>query len=120
VWQSRFAAGKVPDDGRSRFTGFSSAFRRYPNIRFHHIPTHWDEERVRSEIDDALRKQRYHVDAFIGFSDLLALIGRQALLEFGLGDANTPVFGINGDPPALAAIIEASCAQPLNVSDASR
>ena len=108
--------GKVPDDGRSRFTGFSSAFRRYPNIRFHHIPTHWDEERVRSEIDDALRKQRYHVDAFIGFSDLLALIGRQALLEFGLGDANTPVFGINGDPPALAAIIEGQMCATIETS----
>ena len=106
----------LPDDGRSRIAGFKSSFASYPNIRFQHIPTHWEEDRARSEIREAIAHWEGPITALVGLSDMLALTGREMLIEVGLGDTCQYVVGINGDPSALAAIIEGRMCATIETS----
>ncbi len=96
----------LPDDGRSRLRGVQNAFRHYPNVTYHHLPSLWLEEIARPQIEAALADWQWPIDAILGFSDSLALLTQQIALERGLCNPATPIVGINGDPQALAAIIE--------------
>ena len=106
----------LPDDGRSRIDGFQSSFACYPNIRFRHIPTHWEEDRARAEIREAIAHWEHPISALVGLSDMLALIGQEMLIEVGLDDSRQQVVGINGDPSALAAIIEGRMCATIETS----
>jgi signal transduction histidine kinase/DNA-binding LacI/PurR family transcriptional regulator len=97
---------ELPDDGRSRFRGVQKAFQGYPDICFHHLSTSWKDDDAYPQIYAALQKWPHPIDAIYGLSDSLALIGHQIGLELGCCTENAVVVGINGDPQALAAIIE--------------
>lgn len=94
-----------PDDGRSRLSGVENILSQYPGLKSHHLATHWDPPRATAEIQQALKSWRFPIDAIIGLSDTLALIGCEIALELGLCSRSVPVVGINGDPSALTAII---------------
>lgn len=96
------------DDGSSRLLGFGDALRQYPLLSFEHIPTAWDYERARRQVEDAIRHLSKPVDAIFGLSDTIALAARDAGRAAGVVDRRTLIGGINGDPLALAAIAEGS------------
>ena len=98
-----------PDDGRSRIAGIRTAFQQYPEMHFHHVQTDWLND-AQVSIRSQLANWTCPVDAIFGLSDSLALLGRKIAVEMGFCDNSVPVVGINGDPLALAAIIEGQMA----------
>lgn len=106
---------ELPDDGRSRIAGIRKVFQNYPNLTCHHFMTDWGPTAY-TEILEQLAEFPHPIDAIFGLSDSLALLGQQAALEMGRCAKNVPVVGINGDPPALAAIIEGHMAATVETS----
>ena len=94
-----------------RVSGFLQTVSVCPGIRCIHVPTMWRYE----EAYDAIMEDSAHwrrqiggepLAGIFGISDSLALAGRDAFRLLGLADDSTQVVGINGDPLAVAAIIE--------------
>lgn len=110
---------ELPDDGRSRLLGVQNAFNSYPELRFCHIPTDWDNERAETQICAGLAEWPHAIDAIYGFSDSLALLGQHVVLEQGRCTSHTPIVGINGDPHSLAAIIEGRMTATVETSAVS-
>ncbi len=96
----------LPDDGRTRVVGIQEAFRDYPRLRLTHIPTKWDHDTAYPQIVAGLLQAERPIDAVYGLSDSLALLGREIALQLGCCRADVPLVGINGEPLALAAIIQ--------------
>jgi signal transduction histidine kinase/AraC-like DNA-binding protein/ABC-type sugar transport system substrate-binding protein len=97
---------ELPDDGRSRIIGIQNAFQQYPDIHFHHLLTDWGRDTAEAQLRAWLPTWKQSIDAIYGLSDSLALLGREITLELGKCNSDIPVVGINGDPLALAAILE--------------
>lgn len=94
-----------------RVQGFLQPLAAYPHVRCIHIPTLWRYSEAYAAIMDEADHWREHLGAeplagVFGLSDSLALAGRDAFRQLGLVDDTTQVVGINGDPLAVAAIIE--------------
>jgi len=94
------------EDGRSRVAGALDALAAFPEITWHRQTTLWTSAAVRECLRAAAWPPGERFDAIFGLSDTIALAGREAALDMGLIDERALVVGINGDPLALAEIIE--------------
>lgn len=94
------------DVGLSRLRACWDVLRGCPQVQLTHIPTPWTFAAAVEVVQRGLVGQRRPFDAVFGLSDSLALAGRDAATAQGLLTANALVVGLNGDPLALAAILE--------------
>ncbi len=101
------------DIGHSRLRGFQEVAAAYPDIELHHIPASWLYQPAFEQIREVLAQRDEPLHAIFGLSDSVALAGLHAARECGLIDEETVVVGINGDPLALAAILDGSMAATL-------
>jgi signal transduction histidine kinase/AraC-like DNA-binding protein/ABC-type sugar transport system substrate-binding protein len=104
------------EDGQSRLAGLSDALRNYPGIHSHHIYSLWTYESAYQQVRSAAWPPGEHFDALFGLSDSLALGGRDAGRELGLLDSRSLIVGINGDPLALAAILNGGMTATVQTS----
>ena len=93
------------DKGQSRIKGFQDAIQSFPGISIHYAPSFWDYERALGQIKSALKEIDDPIDAAFGLSDSLALAVYDAFEELGRLNSNMYLVGVNGDPLALAAIV---------------
>ena len=96
---------------RERIRGFRETLDGYPDVSVTHIPTHWRyEEVVEQLLEEAAAWQAHFagqtVAAIFGLSDSLALAARDIGNQLGFVNDSTLIVGINGDPLAVAAIID--------------
>jgi signal transduction histidine kinase/AraC-like DNA-binding protein/ABC-type sugar transport system substrate-binding protein len=96
------------EDGRTRIAGFQDALRDYPDIKLRHIGSLWEYEEGYARFAEAQWQPGERLDAIFGLSDSLALAGRDAGRTLGIVDDHTLILGVNGDPLALAAIVDGS------------
>lgn len=101
------------DIGHSRLNGFQDVTAAYPGIELRHIPTSWQYEPALEQMREALAQDNEPLDAIFGLSDSIALAALHAAGERGLIDDRSIVVGINGDPLALAAILEGTMTATL-------
>jgi signal transduction histidine kinase/AraC-like DNA-binding protein/ABC-type sugar transport system substrate-binding protein len=106
------------EDGRSRLAGVRQALDQVAGIRITHIPSAWRYERAYDSILAGMRRLDAPIDAIFGFSDSLALAGRDAGRALGLLSKDILIVGINGDPSALAAIADGSMSATMETSAA--
>lgn len=98
------------DKGQSRIIGFREGMAAYSAIELEHIPTSWLYPRALERVTEALSSRPRLYEAIFGLSDSTALAGLDAARSLGLVTDQTVVVGINGDPLALAAILDGSMA----------
>lgn len=98
------------DKGESRLDGCRSVLERYPGISATYVPAPWAYQPAYERLSEALRGITAPFDGIFGISDPLALAGRGAARAAGLLTDSTVVVGINGDPLALAAIVQGTMA----------
>jgi signal transduction histidine kinase/CheY-like chemotaxis protein/ABC-type sugar transport system substrate-binding protein len=95
------------DTGQSRLDGFFAALSEDAHYDVHHVPSDWLPDQARLPLANYLALHPdLHVDAIFGLSDPLALFARDACQSLDSIDGDTLVLGINGDPLALAAIVD--------------
>ena len=104
------------DNGQSRINGARDVLHEFPHIYQFHIPSPWEYHEARPYFEAGLRSSAKSLDAIFGVSDSLALAARDVGRAIGVVHPNTLVAGINGDPLALAAIIEGSMAATVETS----
>lgn len=110
-----------PYTARVRLNGFCDAVQRYPHIRYTRIPTLWRYEEVFAQLTEDLpvwqaERGAGAVDAIFGLSDSIALAARDAGRRLGFVDDRTRVVGINGDPLAVAAILQGTMEASVETS----
>lgn len=98
------------DNGRSRLAGFEKTLNQFPDLTFDHIPTAWNYSQAKQQIIETLQHAARPVDAVFGLSDTVALAARSAMEELNILSREILIAGINGDPLALAAIVEGNMA----------
>jgi len=96
---------------RERIRGFHDILAGFPDLHVTHVLTDWRYDEVMEQfLEDAPAWQAHfaeqRVAAIFGLSDSLALAARDAGRQLGFVDEHTLVVGINGDPLAVAAIID--------------
>lgn len=96
--------------GESRLDGCRNVLAALPNISLTHLPAPWTYEQAYHKLCEAFHSYETPFNGIFGISDSLALAGRDAARVAGLATETTVVVGINGDPLALAAIIEGTMA----------
>lgn len=106
------------DKGESRLEGCRDAFQRHPGISPVHLPAPWTYQPAYGTMCQLLHEITTPFDGILGLSDSLALAGRDAARSAGLIKPETVVVGINGDPLALAAILEGTMAATVETSAA--
>jgi signal transduction histidine kinase/AraC-like DNA-binding protein/ABC-type sugar transport system substrate-binding protein len=104
------------EDGQSRVAGLTDALREYPDIYLRYVPSLWTYESAYEQIRNVAWPPGEHFDAVFGLSDSLALAGRDVGRELGLLDSHSLIVGINGDPLALAAILDGSLTATVQTS----
>ena len=104
------------DRGDSRINGFMDAIKGYPDISIQNAPCVWDYDRAYGQIKSALKDIDGPIDAGFGLSDSLALGINESLKEMGRSDPNMVLVGINGDPLALAAIVNGKMTATVETS----
>jgi signal transduction histidine kinase/ABC-type sugar transport system substrate-binding protein/AraC-like DNA-binding protein len=98
------------DKGESRLDACRNVLQSYPGISLIHLPAPWTYALAYEAVRAGLREIAPPCDGIFGLSDSLALAGRDAARAAGVITDATVVVGINGDPLALAAIIEGTMA----------
>ena len=111
------------DTGHSRFTGFRDALQSKGEYTFSRVPSDWDYADAFSHVSAYLHDhptQQYA--AIFGMSDPLALAARDVLETLGGSQPKPLIVGINGDPLALAAIVDGRIAATVetDVQDIAR
>ncbi len=101
--------GDSTDWGISRITGCLSALDPAKAFKIYRLPCLWSQEEAYPVIetwchDHAHMNAARRIDAIFGLSDLLALAACEICSSYGISDSKTLIFGINGDPLALAAV----------------
>lgn len=96
------------DKGLSRISGFRDGMASYPDVIIDHIPTTWVYQGALEQVNDVLANQPQTYRAIFGLSDSTALAALQSARSLGLIEDKTVVVGVNGDPQALAAILDGS------------
>ena len=104
------------EQGQSRLRGFHSIMDDHPQIEIQHIPTPWSFEPALEQLLDALGQETRPFAAIFGLSDSTALAALHGARRLGLADERTIVVGVNGDPLALAAILDGSMAATVETS----
>lgn len=94
------------EDGRSCLRAIQKALQPHPAIQIQHLPTPWRYEQAYPHCYNVMQQLNTPVSAIFGFSDSLALAARDAGRALHVVDDQTLIVGINGDPLALAAIVE--------------
>lgn len=107
---------QLGEDGHSRIAGITDALRAYPEITWQKVPCLWNYESAAEQLRQTAWPSDVRFDAVFGLSDSIALAGRDVGRELGLVDARTLIVGINGDPLALAAILEGSLTATVQTS----
>ncbi len=105
--------GGIPegfDTGKVRVDACRDVLGRAAAVHLTHIATPWTYAAACDTLRGALSKCAEPFDGIFGISDSLALAGRDVARALGLATGETVVVGINGDPLALAAIIEGTMA----------
>jgi ABC-type sugar transport system substrate-binding protein/AraC-like DNA-binding protein len=94
------------DSGQSRLDGFRAGLPCTGSFELLHVPARWSYEDARQRVGAYLRQHPdLCVDAIFGLSDSLALGARDAYAASGR-EGRPLTLGINGDPLALAAVVE--------------
>ncbi len=106
------------DKGESRLNGCRNVLERHPGISVVHVPAPWAYQPAYDRISEALHGITTPFEGIFGLSDSLALAGRDAARAAGLLTDGTVVVGINGDPLALAAIIQGTMTATVETSAA--
>lgn len=104
------------DKGVSRISGFCDQMRKFPEISVLHCPTHWRYDQAYPLVYSALHELGAPIDAVYGISDSLALAARDAGRAVGAVTDQTIIVGVNGDPLALAAIMEGTYSATIDTS----
>jgi len=104
------------EDGQSRVAGMRDCLRAYPEISLRYLPSLWMYEQAEQQIRATAWSANERFEALFGLSDSIALAARHAGLELGLLDSQSLVIGINGDPLALAAILEGNMTATVQTS----
>ena len=106
----------IGEDGQSRVAGISDALRAYPQISTRRFPSLWTYEEISQHLRGFDWPAGEHFDAVFGLSDSIALAAGDVGRELGLIDDRTIVVGINGDPLALAAIVNGTLTATVQTS----
>lgn len=104
------------EKGISRIAGFCETLRKYPQVSVLHCPTPWRYDQAYPLAYSTLRDLSAPVDAIFGISDSVALAGRDAARALGVISPDTTVVGINGDPLAIAAVLDGSFSATIETS----
>lgn len=104
------------DVGLSRLRACWDVLRSTPQVQVTHIPTPWPYAPALEAVHRGLAEHSHPFDAVFGLSDSLALAGRDAAAGRGLMSPHTLVVGLNGDPLALAAILEGTMTATVETS----
>jgi len=109
------------DFASTRIRGFTDLMQRFTKISVHHVQTRWRYEEVCAELRAAVEEDEALVaagpfDGVFGLSDSIALAVRDVGKELGLTGERTQIVGLNGDPLALAAILDGSLAATVETS----
>lgn len=95
------------DTGESRMRGFTGALAGQGGYHIRHLPTAWMADQARPAVAAFFQQpSAIQLDAIFGLSDSLALLARDTYQLYGRQPPACQVFGINGDPLALAAIAD--------------
>ncbi|MCB9138581.1 MAG: helix-turn-helix domain-containing protein [Caldilineaceae bacterium] len=98
----------------TRTQGYQAALRPRPDLNVAMLNTPWRFEEVCDTVRRALASatppfdSATPLDGIFGYSDPIALAAAHVGRELGFVDDHTYVVGINGDPLALAAIVDGS------------
>ena len=104
------------EDGRNCIAGVSDALRNYPQIAVQRFPSLWTYDLASQALRAFDWPPGQHFEAVFGLSDSIALAGSDVGRELGLIDAHSVVVGINGDPLALAAIVNGTLTATVHTS----
>lgn len=104
------------DDGKTRLAGISDALRNFPNIQIQYLPSLWKYNDVCQQIRSAPWIKGESFDALFGLSDTIALAASEVGRELGLISEHAIIVGINGDPLALAAILNGKMTATVQTS----
>ncbi len=96
------------DLSESRHLGFLEGLKAYSNIEVEVIGAYWDYERSHAILLEDFKRREQPPDAIFGASDWIALAARDAGRETGFLGQSTMIVGLNGDPLALAAVVDGS------------
>ncbi len=96
---------------QTRLNGFGQVAGLFPGVRCTQIPTLWRYTEVYEQLMEEAEVWQAQlggrpVDGIFGFSDSIALAARDAGRLLGWVNERTRIVGINGDPLAIAAVVE--------------
>lgn len=89
----------------NRLQGVLDSIKAHPPLRATVCQVTGDDYAIYCMVGETLKHVTRPIDAIIGCSDILALIGGDAFARYGPPAARPLVVGINGDPFALGAIV---------------
>ena len=100
-----------PHTAHVRIQGFQDTLAQFPGLHSVHIPALWRYQDVYEQLLEEADRWRTvfadgPADAIFGISDPVALAARDAGRMLGFMGDHTLVAGVNGDPLAIAAILE--------------
>ncbi|MBW7885614.1 MAG: helix-turn-helix domain-containing protein [Caldilineaceae bacterium] len=106
---------------RTRLQGISDILQSCPEIQHTLIRTWWRYEEAYEQIMDEQDEWLpcfggRPVDALFGLSDSLALAARDVGRRLGFVDDHTLIAGVNGDPLAIAAIVDGTMHATVDTS----
>ena len=102
--------------GQTRLAGFCESLKACPGISFDHIPAYWNYAQSYPALLVALNHYPRRIDAIFGVSDTIMLAARDAGRKLGVIDDHTVVVGLNGDPLALAMVVEGSLDATIDIA----
>lgn len=104
------------DKGVTRMKGFFDHMAGFPEMTVLHCPTAWRYDQAYLPVKALLSGLDRPVDAIYGLSDSIALAARDAAQALGIITPETIIVGINGDPLALAGIMEGTFSATVDTS----
>lgn len=104
------------EDGKSRIAGFNDALRDFPKISHQYLPSLWTNKEASEQIRRVVWPEDEHFDALFGFSDSIALAAAEIGHGMGWLNSDAIIVGINGDPLALASILNGKMTATVQTS----
>lgn len=106
----------VETRGQNRLQGFLDGLCDYPEISTGQIQAYWSYAQSYPAVLKALKNYPRRIDAIFGVSDTLILAAMDAGRDLGVLSAETILVGLNGDPPALAAIVDGELTATVDIA----